>query len=138
MGLIVAADFWSMIGSNVIVSRSDVEIAIGKVQRRMCALDLGELVSFQDELDRNLDVLDLKYLASIQVEFAEGLALEQTVDHFLYARCACLLAGQEKVWEVLTNQECFTEFVAPRLQSAEELLYLARTEYQRRTGRPMG
>ena len=133
----MAVDFWSVIGSNAVTSRADVEAAVGEVERRLRTLELSDLVSFQDQLDRNLDALDLSSLASIQVAVAEGLVLEQTADHFLYARCACLLAGQEEVRAVLENSERFSNFVAPRLQSAETLLYLARTEYQRRTGQPM-
>ena len=133
----MAVDFWSVIGSNAVTSRADVEAAVGQVERRLRTLDLSDLVSFQDQLERNLDALDLSSLASIQVAVAEGLVLEQTADHFLYARCACLLAGREEARAVLENSERFSDFVAPRLQSAEALLYLARTEYQRRTGQPM-
>ena len=133
----MAVDFWSVIGSNAVTSRADVEAAVGEVERRLRTLELSDLVSFQDQLERNLDALDLSSLASIQVAVAEGLVLEQTADHFLYARCACLLAGREEARAVLENSERFSDFVAPRLQSAEALLYLARTEYQRRTGQPM-
>ena len=133
----MVADFWSVIGSNAVTSRPDVEVAIGKIERRLQVIDLADLASYQDQLYQNLNALDLSCLASVQVESAGGLVLEQTADHFLYARCACLLAGRDKVREVLANQESFSEFVAPRFQSAEALLYLARTEYQRRTGRPM-
>jgi hypothetical protein len=133
----MAADFWSVIGSNAVTSRADVEAAVGQIERRLRKLDLPDLVNFQDQLDRNLDALDLSSLASVQVALAGGLVLEQTTDHFLYARCACLLAGREEARAVLENSERFSDFVAPRLQSAETLLYLARTEYQRRTGRPM-
>lgn len=133
----MAADFWSVIGSNAVTSRLDVEAAVRQVERRLRTLDLPDLVGFQDLLDQNLDALDLSSLASIHVASAGGLVLEQTADHFLYARCACLLAGQEEVRAVLEDSERFSNFVAPRLQSAENLLYLARTEYQRRTGQPM-
>ena len=133
----MAVDFWSVIGSNAVTSRADVEAAVGQVERRLRTLELSDLVSFQDQLERNLDALDLSSLASIQVAVAEGLVLEQTADHFLYARCACLLAGREEARAVLENSERFSDFVAPRLQSAEALLYVARTEYQRRTGQPM-
>ncbi|MEV1289567.1 DUF4240 domain-containing protein [Micromonospora sp. NPDC049679] len=133
----MVADFWSVIGSNAVTSRADVEAAVEQVERRLRALDLPDLVSFQGQLDQNLDALDLSSLASIQVELAEGLVLEQTADHFLYARCACLLAGRKEVRAVLEESERFSDFVAPRLQSAEALLYLARTEYQKRTGQPM-
>ncbi|NMO51678.1 DUF4240 domain-containing protein [Actinoplanes sp. TBRC 11911] len=133
----MATDFWSTIGSNAVTSRAEVQAAVGQVEQRLGALDLPDLVSFQDQLGQNLNALDLSSLAAIQIESAGGLMLEQTADHFLYARCACLLAGREKVREVLAESERFSEFVAPRLQSAEMLLYLARTEYQRRTGEPM-
>ncbi|WP_422771120.1 DUF4240 domain-containing protein [Plantactinospora sp. WMMC1484] len=133
----MAADFWSLIESNPVTSRADVEAAVGRVEQRLHALDLADLVDFQEQLDRNLDALDLNSLASVQVELAEDLILEQTADHFLYARCACLLAGREEARAVLEESARFSNFVAPRLQSAEALLYLARTEYQKRTGEPM-
>ncbi|MFC0437393.1 DUF4240 domain-containing protein [Kutzneria buriramensis] len=134
----MAVDFWSVIGSNAVTSRADIEVAVAQVEQRLRALDPSDLVSFQDQLERNLDALDLSALASIPVELAGGLVLEQTADHFLYARCACLLAGRDEVRGVLESSERFGDFVAPRLQSAEALLYLARTEHQRRTGEPMG
>jgi hypothetical protein len=133
----MAADFWSVIGSNPVTSRADVEAAVEHVEQRLRTLDLPDLVEFQGQLDRNLDALNLGSLASIQVELAEGLILEQTADHFLYARCACLLAGREEARAVLEEPERFSNFVAPRLQSAEALLYLARAEYKKRTGEPM-
>ena len=133
----MAADFWSVIGSNPVTSRADVEAAVEQVQQRLSVLDLADMVEFQRQLDRNLDALDLGSLASVQVELAGGLILEQTADHFLYARCACLLAGREEARAVLEESERFSNFVAPRLQSAEALLYLARTEYQKRAGEPM-
>lgn len=133
----MVTDFWSVIGSNAVTDQADVEAAVGQIERRLRTLDLPDLISFQEQLDQNLDALDLSSLASIQVELTEGLVLEQTADHFLYARCACLLAGREEVRVVLDDSERFSDFVAPRLQSAETLLYLARTEYQRRTGQQM-
>lgn len=133
----MAADFWSVIGSNAVTSRAEVQAAIERVELRLRALDLPDLVEFQGQLDRNLDALDLSSLASVRVELVEGLVLEQTADHFLYARCACLLAGREKSRAVLEGSGRFSDFVAPKLQSAEALLYLARNEYEERTGEPM-
>lgn len=131
------SDFWSVIGSNVITSRADVTAALDRVEQRLRELDPPDLVAFEGQLDQNLDALDLSSLASIPVELAGGLVLEQTTDHFLYARCACLLAGRETARSVLEESERFSDFVAPALQSAESLLYLARKEYEKRTGEPM-
>lgn len=127
----MAVDFWSVIGSNTVMGRADFEAAVAQVETRLRALDPSDLVSFQDQLERNLDALDLSTLASIPLELAGGLVLRQTIDHFLYARCACLLAGRDEVRAVFEDSERFGDFVAPKPQSAEALLYLARTEHQR-------
>jgi hypothetical protein len=76
-------------------------------------------------------------LAAIPVELAGVPVFEQTEDHFLYARCPCLLAGERSVRATLDDEVSFAEFVAPRLQSAEKLLYVASTEYESRTGQRM-
>lgn len=48
----MVADFWSVIGSNAVTGRADVEAAVGQVERRLRTLDLPDLVSFQDSLIR--------------------------------------------------------------------------------------
>ena len=86
----MAVDFWSAIGSNAVTSRAEVGAAVAQVETRLRALDPSDLVSFQDQLERNLDAMYLSTLSSIPVELGGGLVLEQIADHFLYAR-----AGQE-------------------------------------------
>ena len=81
--------------------------------------------------------LDVSRLASTPVELRNGVVLDQTADHLLYARCACVLAGEEAVDDALRSVTLFAGFVAPQLQGAEELLYLARNEYRSRTGERM-
>ncbi|GIM97818.1 DUF4240 domain-containing protein [Paractinoplanes toevensis] len=133
----MAFDFWTVVGSCSIVDRSDVEAALTDVENRLRALDLEGLVAFQGHLAVELEALNLGSLASIPIELPSGAVFDQTEDHFLYARCACLLSGRASAHEVISDPGQFSVFVAPRLQSAETLLYLARNEYRRRTGESM-
>jgi hypothetical protein len=130
----MTADFWLVIGSNPMSIRSNVDAAIARIGQRLHALELRYLETFQELLLENLEALNLDELASTRVDVAGVSWMGQTADHFLYARCACVLAGEEAVRGVLSDPALFSEFVSPRLQSAEALLYVARTEYHRRTG----
>jgi hypothetical protein len=133
----VTIDFWSIVGRNVNSDRSDTDAAIAAIEERLKALDVARLVEFQDQLGQQLHRLDQGSLASIGVEFPGMSARGQTEDHFLYARCACILTGEEAVRSVLADPARFGDFVAPRLQAAELLLYVAHQEYESRTGERM-
>lgn len=131
-------DFWSLIGVNALSNHVDVKAAIARVTARLSQLDQpGNLIAFQESLDDRLADLDIADLASIPVELSNGFVAEQTSDHFLYARCACVLAGREDFFRVLRDGPYFGRFIVPRLQSSEELLYLARVEYENKTGKQM-
>lgn len=133
----MALDFWAVIGSRSIQDASDVDAALAEIGYRLHLLALEDLVAFQGQLAEQLEALDLNGLASIPVQLSNGAVFEQTDDHFLYARCACLLAGREAAGRAIADPEQFGQFIAPRLQSAEALLYLARNEYRQRTGESM-
>lgn len=132
----MVVNFWATIGSNPIANGSDVDAALAKVSDRLLAFELVELVDFHNQLGVHIDRINLPQLASIPVEFPSGVTLDQTTDHFLYARCACVLAGERSFNDVLRNAARFGAFVAPRLQ-AEKLLYIAVDEYFSRTGERM-
>lgn len=130
-------DFWRVIGANPISDRATVEAAISGIRSRLASLELAELVEFRDRLDECLASLDSPGLAEIPIEMPGYPAFEQTEDHFLYARCACVLAGEDAVRAALDDELSFARFVAVKLQSAETLLYVAETEFESRTGRRM-
>jgi hypothetical protein len=130
-------DFWWVVGSNPVRGSADIEAALSGVRSRLRELGLAELTEFQERLVEHLDVINRGDLAAIPVELSSGQVFEQTEDHFLYARCACVLSGEQSVRAVLDDELSFAQFVTPRLQSAEMLLHEARTEYESRTGQRM-
>ncbi|GLW81041.1 DUF4240 domain-containing protein [Actinokineospora globicatena] len=131
----VVLKFWEILGSSPMSNSSDARAALAGVESRLRLLEPAELVAFQEQLAIQLGALYRDDLASIPVEI-KGVVYGQSDDHFLYARCACLLAGQEAVRRVMAKPERFAKFVSPGVQ-AEELMYLAGYEYKRRTGGAM-
>lgn len=130
-------DFWSLIGANALSNPVDVRSAVVQVSARLSQLDRPGLIAFQEALNVRLTDLDIADLAEIPVELSNGFVVEQTSDHFLYARCACVLAGREAFVRTLRDWHYFARFVAPRLQSSEALMYIARAEYENQTGQQM-
>ncbi|GAA3064420.1 DUF4240 domain-containing protein [Actinokineospora globicatena] len=130
-------DFWSVIGSSPMRDASDVHVALSEVGARLQSLDLADLVAFQEQLAIQLERLGRDDLAALPIEARGGAIYWQTEDHFLYARCACLLAGQEAVRRVVGEPEWFAAFVVPNLQSSEKLMYLADREYELQAGEAM-
>lgn len=130
-------DFWSIIGSNPAQSGDDVRSALDRVSGRLDGLDATDLVKFSEELREALYRIDRRELAEIPVVSAVGLELPQTSDHFLYARCACILGGRDAYDAVLGSTSEFTCFVRPFFQAAEGLLYLAPSVYKKKFGSEM-
>lgn len=131
-------DFWSIIGSNSTQSRDDVLSALDRVSGRLDELDADDLVKFSEKLREALYGIDRRALAEIPVVLAGGLELPQTSDHFLYARCACILAGRDAYDATLRESVEFARFVRPFAQAAEGLLYLAPSVYEKKFGDEMG
>lgn len=130
-------DFWRTIGSNPARSGDDVRQALDRVSGRLDELDAAELVKFAENLREALYWIDKRVLAEIPVVLAGGLELTQTSDHFLYARCACILAGKDAYYATLTISSEFTRFVSPFSQAAEGILYLAPGIYEKKFGHEM-
>ncbi|MYR49295.1 DUF4240 domain-containing protein [Streptomyces sp. SID4928] len=130
-------DFWSIIGSNPARSGDDVRSALDRVSGRLDGLDAADLVKFSEDLRESLYKIDRRDLGEIPVVLAVGLELPQTSDHFLYARCACILGGRDAYDAVLGSTSEFTLFVSPFFQAAEGLLYLAPRVYEKKFGSEM-
>ncbi|MEU0696196.1 DUF4240 domain-containing protein [Streptomyces niveus] len=130
-------DFWSIIGSNPAQAGDDVRSALDRVSGRLDGLDAPDLVKFSEELREALYGIDRRDLAEIPVVLAVGLELPQTSDHFLYSRCACILAGRDAYDATLRSTSEFTCFVRPFFQAAEGLLHLAPSVYEKKSGSEM-
>lgn len=131
-------DFWRIIGSNPAQDADEVRSALGGVAERIDGLDPEDLIRFAEGLYEALYALDRRELGEIPVTFPGGLEFTQTSDHFLYARCACVLSGKETYDVSLKSSSGFMGFVRPFHQAAEELLYLAPRAYEKKVGRGMG
>jgi len=125
--------FWSVIGASPVHDASEVDSALEKISLRLDEMAPDALGRFAESLHEALFRIDRRELAEIPVYFS-GLEFEQTSDHFLYARCACILAGEKIYGEVLESGAGFELFVAPAQQGAECLLYLASEIYERKVG----
>ncbi|MFE9672943.1 DUF4240 domain-containing protein [Streptomyces sp. NPDC006259] len=130
-------DFWKVIGSSPMRDASEIESALEEISRKLSAMTPTVLTRFVELLRESLYRIDRRNLAEVPVVLAPGLKLPQTSDHFLYARCACILAGEEAYNDVLSSGVGFDRFVAPFAQEAEGLLYLASEQYERKTGSKM-
>ncbi|MFJ4859490.1 DUF4240 domain-containing protein [Streptomyces sp. NPDC088748] len=131
-------EFWRIIGSNPAQSGDDVRSALDRVSGRLDELDAADLVRFSEKLREALYGIDRRELAEIPVVLAGGLELPQTSDHFLYARCACVLTGRDAYDATLRTSSEFSRFVSPFSQAAEGLLYLAPGVYEKKVGSGMG
>lgn len=128
-------DFWKMIGVSDLRDEADVAEALRSVSVQLDGVSPMGLTLFDDRLREYLFRLDRRDFASISVVLSDGRRLAQTNDHFLYARCACVLAGEVEFGNVLRTGSGFDRFASPVLQSAEGLLYVSREKYESRTGR---
>ncbi|CUU61244.1 Protein of unknown function (DUF4240) [Parafrankia irregularis] len=131
------ADFWQIIGESRARDASDLESALDRLSAQLNGLSPAELMHFAEQLRESLYYLDRREIAEIPVRVPGGLKFPQTSDHFLYARCACVLAGEDAYNAALQYGAEFERFVKPFVQEAEGLLYLASDLYEEKTGRKM-
>ncbi|MFG2146849.1 DUF4240 domain-containing protein [Streptomyces sp. NPDC048696] len=130
-------DFWTVIGSSSVEDAREIDSALERISERLSTMTPAALTRFAERLQESLYRIDRRDLAELPVVLAGGLKLPQTSDHFLYARCACILAGEKAFADVLSSGAGFDHFVAPFAQEAEGLLYLAPEQYERQTGSRM-
>ena len=126
--------FWDTVGVNQLAGPSDVTQALTAVRGKVGQLEVHQLEVFDGVLRQRIFGIDKRRLAEVPVVLPNGTSLPQTDDHFLYARCACVLAGRETYLDVLHGAVDFDPFVDPQLQGAEALLYLAAEQFALRTG----
>ncbi|MFE0739242.1 DUF4240 domain-containing protein [Streptomyces sp. NPDC058855] len=130
-------DFWKVIGSSSVQDEGEIDSALERISGQLSAMTPDALTRFVERLRESLYQIDRKDLAEVPVALANGLKFPQTSDHFLYARCACILAGEKTYGDVLSSGVGFDRFVVPFAQEAEGLLYLASEQYERKTGSKM-
>ncbi|MBL7496455.1 DUF4240 domain-containing protein [Frankia sp. CNm7] len=129
-------NFWRIVGSSELRDASDVDSALEKLSGRLAVLGPEELVRFSEKLREALYRLDRRGLAEIPVN-VRGMTFPQTDDQFLYARCACILAGEDVYDATLRFNDEFARFATPFVQRAERLLYLPSEAYEKIVGRKM-
>ncbi|MGI5414186.1 DUF4240 domain-containing protein [Streptomyces chartreusis] len=130
-------DFWNVIGSSSVQDASEIESALDRISEQLSAMTPDSLTRFVERLRESLYRIDRRDLGEVPVVLANGSKFPQTSDHFLYARCACILAGEKVYGDVLSSGIGFDRFVAPFAQEAEGLLYLASEQYEGKTGSRM-
>jgi hypothetical protein len=128
-------DFWAIIGSSNGSDAADIKRALAQISERLAPLESSELEDFIRELREALYRLDQRKLAEVPVRLADGTQADQSDDHFLYARCACVLAGEQAFLAASVSETEFARYVGVDAQFAEELLYLATDRYEQLTGR---
>jgi hypothetical protein len=130
-------NLWDVVGRTSLRDADSVRESLEEVAIRLSAASPMELVTFDDMLCEACFRLDRRELALIPVIRSTGDHFPQTSDHFLYSRCACILAGLAEYNKCLQSSSNFAPYVAIELQSAESLLYVAHEIYESMTGRQM-
>lgn len=129
--------FWPTIGESPVETSADIESALQRISGRLEDLEPAALLQIDDQLRECLYHLDRRELAEIPVVLHSGFRVPQSSGHFLSARCACILAGEEAYEACLRSRDGFARFVLPFVGAAEELLYLAANEYENKLGMKM-
>ncbi|GHD44889.1 DUF4240 domain-containing protein [Streptomyces galbus] len=130
-------DFWKVIGTSSVRDEGEIDSALERISGQLGAMTPDSLTRFVERLRESLYQIDRRELAEVPVVLANGVKFPQTSDHFLHARCACILAGETAYGDVLSSGIGFDRFVAPFAQEAEGLLYLASEQYEKKTASKM-
>jgi hypothetical protein len=126
---------WAIIGRGDVSSEQAVESRLDEVRATLAALPEPRLAAFQRWLAARLFEIDRRAYAEVPARLSDGSEMEQSADFFLYARCACVLAGEERWREILEGKVSFSAFTSTASQGAESLLYLAMDISEERFGR---
>jgi hypothetical protein len=129
------AHMWGVVGRGDVSSEQAVESRIKEVRSVLGALPESRLHHFQRWLASRLFDIDRRAYAEIPARLSDGSEVKQSSDSFLYARCACILAGEESWGDVIEGNVSFSAFTATASQGAESLLYLAAEVSEERFGR---
>jgi hypothetical protein len=128
------SEFWEIIGTSPVRTSADIEISLQRIGDCLEVLSPAEVSQFDKDLRESLYHLDRREFGQIRVRTTAGMEFPQTSDHFLYARCACVMAGVEVYESVLKTRSGFERFVPVFAQGAESLLYLAPEIYKNKVG----
>ena len=128
---------WAVVGRGDISSEHAVKSRIEEVRSALEALPESRLADFQRWLASRLFDIDRRAYAEIPARLSGGSEMKQSPDSFLYARCACILAGEESWRDIIEGNTSFSAFTAAASQGAESLLYLAAKVSEERFGRTM-
>jgi hypothetical protein len=132
-------EFWNLIGSNSIRDDDEIDTVLRRISGQLKAMTPDDLFRFHDQLCEALFVIDRREFAEVPARLKNGDISEipQSDDYFLYARCACVLAGRDVYGAILKSGIGFDRFAETFAQKAEGLLYLAMVEYENKTGAAM-
>lgn len=131
------AHMWDVIGRGDVSSEQAVESRIEQVRSALEALPESRLADFQRWLASRLFDIDRRAYAEIPARLSDGSEMKQSSDFFLYARCACILAGEESWRDIIGGNASFSAFTSTLSQGAESLLYLAAEVSEERFGRTL-
>jgi Protein of unknown function (DUF4240) len=123
--------FWQLIAE---LDGSCDDDAFDRLADRLVERGVEDILGFADRLADVLHRIDLRRLADQPFRDAEaptGPPVNGSDDAFLYARCAVVIAGRGTVEAVLDDA---TAFARPWDLSAEALLTVAPSAYERATG----
>jgi hypothetical protein len=129
------AYMWDVVGRGDVSSGQAVESRIEEVRSALEALPESGLADFQCWLASRLFDIDRRAYAEIPARLSGGSEMKQSSDSFLYARCACILVGEESWRDIIEGNASFSAFTAAVSQGAESLLYLAAEVSEERFGR---
>jgi hypothetical protein len=129
------ANMWDVVGRGDVSSKQAVESRIEEVRSALGVLPEPRLADFQRWLASRLFDIDRRAYAEIPARLSDGSEMMQSSDFFLYARCACILAGEESWRDIIGGNASFSAFTATVSQGAESLLYLAAEVSEERFGR---
>ncbi|MFD7156162.1 DUF4240 domain-containing protein [Kribbella sp. NPDC059898] len=129
---------WAIVGRGDVSSEQAVELRLEEVRTALETLPESRLATFQRWLAARLFDIDRRAYAEVPARLSDGSVMDQSADFFLYARCACVLSGEERWTEMLEGNASFSAFTSTASQGAESLLYLALDVSEERFGRTVG
>ncbi|MFK7932418.1 MAG: DUF4240 domain-containing protein [Saprospiraceae bacterium] len=124
-------DFWKLIAQIDLSDTAwEADTATDKLVKILSQKSVATIQQFQDILAAKLFALDKKLFAQQLAErYAWQLDQPFSSDHFLYARAYVIAQGKYFYEKVLKNPA-----LMPQNEVFEELLYVAATAYEKKTG----
>jgi hypothetical protein len=120
-------DFWNIISKLDWTEEENNEQVLEPAIQALHQMTIAQIYQFEDKLSEKLWQLDTKKHAQPLIEEDKNGYLSD--DEFLYARCCVVANGQIYFEKILNNP---TDF--PIEKTFEDLLYIAREAFKRKTG----